>query len=178
MKWLTDFKIHKDEFINRKIPKIRTDPNKLAYLYFYEDEEYKNDKGKGYIGVTTNYERRFGEHGDRFYSESSNIKPIVLFKGALELCLKLENYLRPKPGMGWDKSKGGGFYLETENSIEKAKITRKKNKDSIGGYVGDHLNSIESVNKRTLTQIENYRSKGSFIDGFYGVKVISYVTSN
>jgi hypothetical protein len=160
MKWLTEFKVDEIEFINRKIAKIKTDPNKLAYLYFYEDEDNKGNINKGYIGVTNNYERRFSEHGDRFYSDISNIKPVILFESTLELCLKLENYLRPLPNMGWNIAIGGGFYLETLDSVNKAKITRRKRKEVEGGYVGDHLNTERSISKRVITQMENSRKLG------------------
>ncbi len=59
----------------------------------------------GYIGISTNWALRLKRHRttrgrNSFYFEH-------LFWGSLKECMKLEQRLRPRPGIGWNEAAGG-----------------------------------------------------------------------
>lgn len=80
-----------------------------------------HDTSKGYIGVTSDYQRRKGHHCQhvrrkdfrqplyKFLDEVGldNVEFNIIFTGTKEECYKLEETLRPDFDIGWNTTPGG-----------------------------------------------------------------------
>ena len=75
----------------------------MAYVYWIHDETHCN-LSEGYIGVSSDYKKRFREHKKRF---GADVQYSVLLEADEAYCYSIEAQLRPSPNIGWNEAKGG-----------------------------------------------------------------------
>lgn len=136
-------------------------------VYHCHRKQDKKDYSKGYIGATSDLDRRKVEHikyasanNQHFQnalSKYSDIEWSVIFEGSEEDCLALEKRLRPEYNIGWNIAVGGG----------KPPIhhwTDRPNPMLGHNFSEDHRKKISDGNKgkiRTEKHKANYREAAS-----------------
>jgi hypothetical protein len=77
-----------------------------CFVYWIYDETCLDPITSGYVGVSKNAIQKFSSH-IRKPRVPKNSKFKILFEGTREECFKLEFFLRPSKGIGWNKAVGG-----------------------------------------------------------------------
>lgn len=134
----------------------------ILYHIFRKNEPSVKD---GYIGVSSRtIKSRLEEHkrpSSRLYSyfeQFDDIQTRIIKRGKLKDILKEEENLRPKPNLGWNVAKGGGYPPKTTASSSlKGSKTRIKN-----SYYSSK-NFIAGTRKATKTK----RDSGYFTSKVY-----------
>lgn len=96
-----------------------------AEVYWLYLSHMTDPKTEGYIGVSIKSENRLEQHKKdlkKFLTkeEYQNLQIKILFEGKLFQASLKEKEYRPKMGIGWNYSVGGGFSLGGGESSEKA----------------------------------------------------------
>ncbi|WP_422463921.1 NUMOD3 domain-containing DNA-binding protein [Endozoicomonas sp. ALB115] len=87
------------------------------YVYHVCNPEHTNILSEGYIGVTTNLNRRFQEHRGRF-KDKGDLSFSVVDSGTESEMSELEFKLRPESNIGWNITVGGKTTsADTRNNI-------------------------------------------------------------
>lgn len=135
-------------------------------LYWLHDETCNDPRRHGYVGATS-----FPELRKRQHRENKNFpkghKWTILFRGSKNKCLKLEAEFRPEDGIGWNKTRGGGFEPKgggvppgyrfsdkTKLNMSKAQKGRKKSKAhrrKISEALMGHVRTEESRAKQSAS---------------------------
>lgn len=97
----------------------------MTCLYWIYNDDCKDPKSDGYIGITENIEKRFKQHLSRNERIPKDAKYKILYEGSREECFNLESEYRPTKCIGWNSAAGGkhGWKTGFEHSNEtKAKL--------------------------------------------------------
>ncbi|CAL9982183.1 homing endonuclease [Vibrio phage K449] len=127
----------------------------VCYLYHICREKDKGDLTKGYVGISSSPERRWGEHASygnahlkNAFSKYSDVVKYVVTKGTTLSCLWLEFLWRPVKGLGWNISQGGG--------LPPSSLGRKHSKETkgkIGAKSKGRVFSVQSLKKMSDSHI-------------------------
>jgi len=143
-------------------------------LYWLHDEYCICLQKHGYVGITTNWTRRLSQHQNN-KSFPVNFEWSIIFTGTRAECLVLEYQLRPKSGIGWNRSQGGKPVVEFTDEVrgkmsaaakvrefsvetrEKLRISHigKTNKGRVGQKKSDEERrkiSIANIGKKPLPE--------------------------
>lgn len=94
---------------------------KESVVYWIHTQEHEDVTRQGYVGVSTNVDKRLKEHFNKMkrgVHENIHLQRAlkiyhiyvdILFIGSLEECLELEKTLRPVKQIGWNICEGGGM---------------------------------------------------------------------
>ena len=122
---------------------------KTGYVYWLHTANQNDPYRDGYVGVTTNPNRRLYEHRHR--SENPILKNVfnkhyvvidILFIGEYNFCYEVEQLYRPKELIGWNINKGG-FAPPDITGIKRSEKTRMLMSQNNVGFKG-RKHSIES----------------------------------
>jgi hypothetical protein len=88
-----------------------------CYVYWIHREVHTDPTTEGYIGITTEFDRRMWKHFRnpsnihlaRALQKYDDIKKDILWEGSRDECLLSEFFLRPDVGIGWNINRGGGM---------------------------------------------------------------------
>jgi hypothetical protein len=98
-------------------------------VYWLHDETCLNLQVSGYVGISGSWWRRLSQHA-RNKHFPANFDWSIIFTGTKDECLALERTLRPEPGIGWNKSRGGKPVIEFTPGVlanmRKPKRTREQ----------------------------------------------------
>lgn len=89
---------------------------KKMYLYHICREGDVGSLSQGYIGISTNVERRWKEHKagrtnkhlKNALDKYDDVQFMIITEGNKDEILRMEEWLRPEENMGWNIAKGGG----------------------------------------------------------------------
>lgn len=81
-------------------------------VYWIHLLKHSNILTEGYVGVTKNTKRRFGQHKSNTYNQDikrycDDAVFTVILCGSLEYCYEIEEKLRPSAFIGWNIVPGG-----------------------------------------------------------------------
>jgi hypothetical protein len=79
----------------------------MAVLYWLHFNNEADVFTQGYVGVASNIAKRLRSHKHRFKSIWEKVVVQQLVVSTQEYCFNLEQKLRPKRNIGWNKSTGG-----------------------------------------------------------------------
>ena len=115
---------------------------KECVVYWIHTEEHKDMTRQGYIGVSTQVDKRLKEHFNKIKTgkhenphlqraiEVYHTQVDIIFIGSLEECLRLEKELRPHKQIGWNICPGGGIPPTTTGhkwNVGKRHVSHSKN---------------------------------------------------
>ena len=131
------------------------------YVYWIKTPDMTDPYTEGYIGVTNKQlETRLREHTKytkrrsvvaKAISKHDDIEIVMLYEGANNDCLALEEQYRPNINIGWNIAKGGG--LPSPMNEEKArKISQTLISKGANPYC-ENTHSKETIAKRKAAMI-------------------------
>lgn len=135
---------------------------KLTFVFWIHHKSHTNIYTEGYVGVTSNIDRRFKElhtnaiqnkHPNNLLSkaiisDSTSIIYEIIYAGEKQLCFEYQKELRPQPA-GWNLFAGG----------PKGKISDKGREKLSSAKLGKLL----SESKKEKIRYNNYMKKHGFI---------------
>lgn len=88
----------------------------MSYLYWIHLPEHTDIKTQGYVGISTDVQKRFEGHKKKpnkhlknaFNKYNNNVVVDTIIEEDEDFCLLLEQELRPKKNIGWNIAVGGG----------------------------------------------------------------------
>ena len=125
---------------------------KQGYVYWIRCVEHTDPYNQGYVGVSTDPNRRFREHKSR--SRNPILKNVfnkhevildILFVGEYTYCYYVEHQYRPEDLIGWNINKGG-FAPPDITGIKRSEKTRMLMSQNNVGFSG-RKHSVETKSK-------------------------------
>ena len=105
------------------------------FVYWIHLDEHTDIESQGYVGVTSNPDKRLREHLKESLSSTPKnihlaramtkypVKRTLIFQGTKIACYEMEFDLRPVRNIGWNIQKGGKIH--TDENIQKRKESLK-----------------------------------------------------
>jgi predicted GIY-YIG superfamily endonuclease len=113
----------------------------IGYVYWIHLKDHTDPTEEGYIGVTSNLDRRFKEHKKSKNPilleamKSEEIVMDILFVGSYKCAFLREKCFRPKKNIGWNIASGGSA-PPNQKGVPKSLETRKKMSQNNVGMKG------------------------------------------
>ena len=142
----------------------------MAVLYWLHLPHEKNLLTHGYVGVASDFSKRMRSHKHKFSQIWSNVLVEKLVISTKEYCFALEEKLRPKRNIGWNKACGGyrNNKMYGDENPNKNKFGEKA-PNFIGWYITplgkfDRPEDAAKLHNCALTTIAR-RCKGRVVNG-------------
>ena len=75
-------------------------------VYWLHDARCIRLQEHGYVGISGQFMQRLGQH-QRNRRFPANFEWSIIFSGTKAQCVEVEHTLRPEPGIGWNRARGG-----------------------------------------------------------------------
>lgn len=164
MNWIKNLNIRDSDYCKLDVV-VHSDHIDISEitLYWIRRNCHTNIWQEGYVGITSDFDRRMNDHKNRIGNDrfSNSIKSYgwdtlvvdkIVIGNSLDVA-RIEKFLRPKENIGWNHCIGGG-YLPKNNTETALKIVGSKRKS---GY-------YESEEFKELNKKATYTRK---VNGFY-----------
>ena len=134
----------------------------MYYIYWIKTKDQTNILSEGYVGFSSNPERRLLEHkvsntvvGNAIRKYENDIELVVLYEFNNEIeALKKEKELRPKKRIGWNIAIGGQVPPPIkDNTSAKEKISKTIKEMGVIPYC-EKTHSKETIEKSTKTRLD------------------------
>ncbi|HVG51653.1 MAG TPA: hypothetical protein VM867_08475 [Xanthobacteraceae bacterium] len=83
-----------------------------SYLYYISDATCTDPYQHGYFGISSRASREREHRNSGKWP--SGFAFTVMFRGTRRACAAVEKQYRPEPGIGWNKSSGGGRWRKVK----------------------------------------------------------------
>jgi len=93
-------------------------------VYWLHDERCINLQVHGYVGISGHFMQRLGQH-QRNKRFPANFEWSIIFSGTKAQCVEVEHTLRPLPGIGWNRARGGKPMVEHTDEV-RARMSKPK----------------------------------------------------